>query len=808
MKSDLSWAGKTEPPVERANCRSILAPFGIWSDGLLRSGNLGYTFAQDRLSRLPLPASFARSTVSTRSLGVLSNFWEISGKIIAERKDRQMKHFYEFGPFRFEPEERTLLREGSPVPLSPKLIDTLDVLVKNAGHLVEKDELLRRLWPDTFVEEGNLNKNIFLLRQALGQWDGKREYIETIPKRGYRFVASVDRVRETDTQATPREPSFAGRAAAVRTRRLWILWAVVSVLAVAAGFGVYYLLRPSAPRSLHFSVPLRTAMRDLAISHDGRMLAFVSPLPKDGGSALWLHEIGGSGARVLENTEGASYPFWSPEDGFIAFFADGKLKKIRVAGGAVQVICDAPIGRGGTWNRNDVIVFAADSGMGMRRVSAAGGHAAMLPGFEQRVATTKSNRWPSFLPDGNHFLYTSVDFGADLRSEANAVYIGSLDSPEHWRLVSSNANSAYIPSGYLLFSRAGTLMAQRFEAARLRLTGEAFAITNEVEYLSSVARALFSVSENGTLVFQSGAGATFSQLAWFDREGKQTGLLGTRARYANPRLSPDGMRVAVDIDDIASSNTDIWLVEAKRQIPFRLTFDPGQDEAPLWSHDGRRIMWLSDRGEKNGFYLKSSAGSATENSLTDSAGVNLSFASAPSDWSPNGRFVLYTDLQEGDGLHLWVLPMSGNRKPFRLLPGASADVEGQFSPDGHWVTYSSNESGVWQVYVAPFPGPGAKYQISTDGGQQPRWRRDGKELFFLSRNRELMAASVKTGATFQFSSPIGLFATHAHEPLTAEEFFTYDVSADGQRFLVNVNAEESNPPPVDITLNWASGLTK
>jgi Tol biopolymer transport system component len=219
-------------------------------------------------------------------------------------------------------------------------------------------------------------------------------------------------------------------------------------------------------------------------------------------------------------------------------------------------------------------------------------------------------------------------------------------------------------------------------------------------------------------------------------------------------------------------------------------------------------LWLSDRGGRNGFYLKASDGSGNEKSLTRSAGVDLSFASAPSDWSPDGRFVLYTDLQEGDVLHLWVLSMNGAKKPYRFLPGTSADVEGQFSPDGHWVAYSSNESGRWQVYVVPFPGLGSKYQISTDGGQQPRWRRDGKELFFLSRDRKLMTTAVEAGATFEFSAPTALFETRAHEPLTAEEFFTYDVTADGQRILINVNAEQNNPPPVDIVLNWASVLSK
>jgi hypothetical protein len=240
-----------------------------------------------------------------------------------------------------------------------------------------------------------------------------------------------------------------------------------------------------------------------------------------------------------------------------------------------------------------------------------------------------------------------VDFGTDLQGETSAINVAALDYKEHRRLVTSNSNAAYIPPGHLLFVRNKTLMAQRFDTERLQVIGEAFAVANEVEYLSSVARALFSVSGNGTLVYQTGSGATFSQLAWFDREGKQLSTVGPAARYANPRLSPDGKRVAVDIDDPQSSNTDIWVFDPNHQVPSRFTFDPGQDETPLWSNDGRSILWLSDRGGRNSFYLKASDGSGIERDLTASMRVNLSFASAPGDWSSDGHFLLYTDLQEG-----------------------------------------------------------------------------------------------------------------------------------------------------------------
>jgi Tol biopolymer transport system component/DNA-binding winged helix-turn-helix (wHTH) protein len=762
-----------------------------------------------------------------------------------------------FGLFQADLPARQLYRRGVLVHLQDQPFEILAILLQRPGEVVTREELQKRLWPeDTFVEfDEGLNTAIKKLRYALGDSPDNPAFIETVPRRGYRLIAPIrildntdsphqgrefhERTGElagliealkystTETQSQPatlmssdamkesgpdEEPGPAADArqsvpvVSARASGAWKTWSMAAfVCAVLLGLGANYLHRPAPQRPMHFSLSLPVAVRDLALSHDGRVLAFVAPRVKEGGTALWINEVGTSGVRLLENTESASYPFWSPDDRHLAFFADGKLKRVDVTGGPVQVICDAPIGRGGTWNREGIIVFAADTGVAIRRVAATGGPVTMVPGFEQKVATTKSNRWPVFLPDGDHFLYTSVDFGADLHSDSNAIYVAALSSPERQQLVHSNANAAYILPGYLLFLQNETLMAQRFDAARLQLTGEPVAVASGVEYLSSIARGLFSMSGSGTLVYQAGSGSTFSELVWMDREGRISGKLGGPARYANPHLSPDGKRAAVDIDDPQSSNTDIWVIETNRRVQSRFTFDPGQDEGPLWSHDGQRLLWLSDRGGRNGFYQKSSNGLATDES-TVPVGAELSFASAPSDWSADGRFLLYTDLQEGSALHLWVLSMDGKRRPYRLLPGSAADVEGQFSPDGRWVAYSSNESGRWQVYVVPFLGPGARFQISTDGGQQPRWRRDGKELFFLSKDRRLMAAAVKTGSTFEFSPASPLFETHAHEPLTAEEFFTYDVSPDGKRFLVNAVEEQTNPHAVDIILNWASQL--
>ncbi len=722
------------------------------------------------------------------------------------------KQFYVFGHFRFDAQERLLRHDDRSVPLAPKAADTLLLLLENAGELVEKEELVRRVWHDTHVQDGALNKNISVLRRTLSERDGAEEYIQTVPKRGYRFVVSVDEVADYEG-ASSDSSSVAGIAvppvlmAKLPSSRLslrvlvLLLLILAGVVAIALGLIRVYSSRYSE-QAMYFSISLPSPVRDLALSPSGVLLAFIAPPPRQAGEVLWVQRIGTTEAHPVPGTEGASYPFWSPASDYIGFFADGKLKKIRFAGGPVQVICDAPIGRGGTWNRDGLIVFAPDSGVGLSRVAATGGVVSPVNGFEQKPVTTRSNRWPVFLPDGKHFLYTSIDFGADLQGDSSGIYLATLDSAEHRRLITAGSNATFIQPGYLLFFSNKTLMAQAFDAEKLSLRGEPFAVANDVVYLSSVARALFSASEGGTLVYQKGYGTTFSQLVWYDRTGKQLQVVNDPGRYANPRLAPNGQRVAVDVDDPQSFNTDVWIIGSKPSAPLRLTFNPAQDEAPLWSYDGKRILWLSDRGGKNNFYVKAANGPGAENNITKSLASGLSFASAPSDWSPDDKFVLYTDMHEGAVLHLWVLSMAEPGIPHRLLNGHAADVEGQFSPDGRWVAYSSNESGRWEVYVVPFPVNGVRYQISTDGGQQPRWRRDGKELYFLSTQRKLMAVSIKPGKRFEFAAPTPLFVTRVHEPITAEEFFTYDVSGDGQRFLINANADQQIPPPLDIILHW------
>ena len=599
-----------------------------------------------------------------------------------------------------------------------------------------------------------------------------------------------------------REPALAQRGH--RDRTAWLLAAVLLVLVAVVGFA--YFRRPETPRrAMHFSISLPSSVRDLALSSDGRILAFIAPPPAGGGNVLWTREIGSTETHVLANTEGASYPFWSPDARFIGFFGDGKLKRIEVAGGPVQILADAPKGRGGAWSRQGTIIFAPNPTAGLARISASGGVPTPVTEISSGVPNfaNLSHRWPIFLPDGVHFLYTMNDFSGVQGKAIDAIYAGALGSKEQRRLAASNSNSAYVSPGYLVFSQSGTLMAQRFDADHLQLIGEPFTVADS-EYLSAVARTLFSVSQNGVLVYQTGS-STSSELQWFNRGGKPLSTIGTSARYANPRISPDGHKVAVDIDD-PQSNPGIWLLNLENGVRSRFTFDPASaEETPIWSPDGARVLWVSQRNGSLGFYVKAATGSGGEELITRSSPTLLGL---PTDWSRDGQFLLYSRARPDWNSEMSVLPLRGDRKPFAFAHSQSSEREGQFSPDGRWVAYSSNESARWEVYVVPFPGPGGKYQISTEGGQQPRWRRDGKELFFLSPDKKLMAVSVKAGASFEFRQPVALFQTRAREALSSEEAFTYDVSPDGQRFLINVNPERSNPPPVNIVLNWTSEIQR
>jgi len=581
-----------------------------------------------------------------------------------------------------------------------------------------------------------------------------------------------------------------------------IAWRVACV-AVLALIAVVVWWRNSTPQTqlMHFYASMPFPARDVALSPNGHTVAVIAY--EESGreivgarNGIWIYELGSQGGRNLDATEGASYPFWSPDGRSLGFFADGKLKKLELSGGRAQIICDAPSARGGTWNKDGVILFTPDAaaGIGLYRVPASGGTATPVSKLDTNRGEL-SHRWPMFLPDGTHYLYMAANFAG--RKDVDAIFVGSLDSNEKRFVVEATANAAYAAPGYLLFYRDRALLAQRFDLKRFALTGEPATILNDVEFQPQVRRAVFGASEGGLVVAQTGSGVALSQLIWFDRKGKELGALGKPDVFGNVSLSPNGRSAAVSMTDIASQNTDIWTYDLQGDSAKRLTFDPSADSVPIWSPDASRLVFASNRQSFNDLYVKNADGAQEEKSV-----LHDDIDKFPNDWSRDGKYILYTRHTD-----LWFENLPKLEKSL-FLKAPSLLRNGQFSPDSKWVAYASNETGKWEIYVTSFPEPRGKWQISVGGGEQPRWRSDGRELFYLSPDSKVMAVPVTTGANFEARTPTALFQAAPRQPIPIYDLFVYDVSRDGQRFLINTQVKQAESAPMSIVLNWTAKLNK
>jgi len=603
-----------------------------------------------------------------------------------------------------------------------------------------------------------------------------------------------------------------------RERLAWSFAGIVSLALIATVASVIFVRRPAEePRILKTSVllPEKAVLNPRsipAVSPDGRRLAFVATL--DGKDQLWVRDLDSLAARPLPGTDGADHPFWSPDSRFIAFYAGGKLKKIDVAGGPAVSLCDAAsggTGYGGSWSQNDVILFSPASNVGLVRVSAAGGDATLATTLDQVLGET-NHRFPWFLPDGHHFLYTALT----ANQEKNGVYVADLDSKARRQVLGGSTNAIYVSPGYLLFVRERTLMAQRFDAVRLQTTGDPFPIAEEVDSSSVAAQSQFSSSQNSVLAYTSGASGTGGeQLTWLDRTGKVLGTVGTPALMRKPSISADGDTVAIDRLDPQTGSWDIWLHDLVRGTASRFTFNSKNNAEPQWSPDDSHIAFYSTRDGPINVYQKATSGAAQDEAVDKSALNKL-----VQDWSRDGRYIIENIIgAPKTGFDIWVLPLFGDRKPFPYLQTEFNEHSPKLSPDGHWLAYASNETKRDEVYVQTFPTPGGKWQISTDGGSRPVWSRDGKELFFIGgrtstttgvgTDQKMMVTEIKTdsatgGAKFQASVPKALFDTH----LPANAIVYFDVSKDG-RFLMPVQVEQQSANvSMTVVVNWTAGLKK
>ena len=601
---------------------------------------------------------------------------------------------------------------------------------------------------------------------------------------------SVARLEIAEALATPSAERSESPVRARGGRLPWIVAAVSLALMLAA---VAWSLRrdPVDPLSLRLELlpPAGFSPNSLALSPDGKQLVFV--VSDNGSPSLWVRRLDQEAASPVPGTSDASGPFWAPDGRAIGFFAHGKLQRIDLAGGAAVALADVSVGRGGTWSPDGVIVFAPTLDGGLMRIPAGGG----VPEPATTLAPgQRGHRWPQFLPDGRHFLFNSLGEG-----ESRGVFVGSLAGSTPQRLV--DGSSASYASGHLVFARDSTVYAASFDPERRALTGDSAVLLQGVPVAGS-GRSSISFSTTGLLVYVRGA-IEPRRLVWVNRGGSIVGSVGPldAAGAANPDLSPDGQRVAISRNpDNAPPN--VWVIDVARGVPIRLTLGPGNHNVPLWSADGKRVLFRSQIEGMQNLFVKDVDG------LSDARAVFEDDTNkTPSDWSPDGRIVLY--LVQGDDLMAVDIE---TRKIFPVARTSANEGWGEFSPDGRFVAYQSNESGRFEIYLRTFPGTEGKWLVSTAGGTQPRWRADGKELYYVAPDGRLMAVAIavhRSGRTVEIGAAIPLFRTNLLTA-AAQGVITpasgpkqqYAVAPDGRFLMVVPAAESPVPGAISIVTNW------
>ncbi len=674
--------------------------------------------------------------------------------------------------------------------LTGKPVYTGETAAETLAAVMKDDPGLDRLPPGTPAA----------LRKLLGRC------LEKDPRKRLRDIGEarilLEQPLESVETPTVSQPPTPVPYPPARRQRAWIAATAASTLALAAVALLHFREKPPETSTVRFQIPApeKSTFRNgpPLISPDGRRVAFVASAT-DGRFMIWVRPLDSLEARPLPGTDDAFYPFWSPDSRFLAFHAAGKLKKVEASGGPPQALCDAPQFANGTWSRDGVILFGSFR-TGLSRVASAGGP-------PSPVTTLDTSRqegghlYPYFLPDSRHFVY----YLRSSQPDHTGIYLGTLDdkadSKDRRRILGADSNAIYREPdgegpGHLLFMRDTTLMAQPFDAGKRAVSGDPFPAAEAVG--AGFNYGYFSVSRNGVLLYRGGGSGQNRQLIWFDREGKQLSVAGPPGPYSELALSPQGTHVAMMRTDPQSSNTDIWLLDLQRNIPSRFTFHPAVEFSPVWSPDGSRIVFASARDGATNLYQKVASGAGNEEPLLQSPSPKAAL-----DWSRDGRFFLYGNQDPKTKYDLWVLPLSGDRKPIPFAQTEFDETQGQFSPDGRWIAYGSNESTRQQVYVQPFPASGGKWQISSEGGTMPRWRADGKELFFLSADQRLMCAEIKTTPKFDASVPKPLFQSRVWGATNTA--FRYAPSGDGRRFLMISQLQETASAPITAVLNWKPG---
>jgi serine/threonine protein kinase len=590
-----------------------------------------------------------------------------------------------------------------------------------------------------------------------------------------------------------------------RERVAWILAAISAAVALSLVTPAILYFRRAAPDSsplfLEVATPATDDPSSFAISPDGERLTY-SARDDKGVNRLWLRSLADGTARPLTDTARATYPFWAPNSREIGFFSDRKLKRIDITGGGSEIVADAPAGRGGTWNAEDVILFAPDTGRGLFRVSARGGPATAVT--KAIGGQTSGPRWPQFLPDGRRFVFLL----SPAPEQTRGVYLASLDGGEPQRILGAESTAIYVAPGFLLLARQDVLVALPFDVDRGIVGSNAVRLADGVGTDKGLARSALSASTTGRFAFRAGAAAQRRQLVWVDRRGRAQGTVGPpddAGVPGNPELSPDERRVGVH-GSVQVNNVDVWFLDVDRGVNSRFTSDPFNEISPLWSPDGQRVVFGSTRNGVYDLFEKHS------NNTTEAAPLLVTpEEKRPVSWSADGHYILYVTTLAQTGRDLWALPMTGDRKPFPVVQTTFDEDEGQIAPNGKWVAYTSTQSGRLEVYVQSFPRSGGGLRISTAGGGQVRWAPNNQELYYVDPNNRLMAVQLSPsldGQQLTAGAPEPLFETHlAYGANITGSKPQYAVARDG-RFLLNVIVDEARPLPITIVLNGTTALLR
>lgn len=706
---------------------------------------------------------------------------------------------YQFAGFVLDLGRRELFRESSPVVLSPKGFDLLALLVENRDRVMSKDELIAAVWRDAFVSEDSLSQLVFMLRRSLGDDPGSPRFIATSHRRGYRFIADVAEVLPDSEQPPlaaiasqvvavpePAPPTALAVSADLPPRAFLSRSATLPAAVVATALVTWLVARALPPRQVasdggpiraaQSAPPGTTFVTGGMISPDGQLLAFVARDENTGETGLWIRTLSSGESRRLVDTAGAEEPFWSPDSQRIAFSANGKLRVIDLQGGAARTIASVSLGLrpgGGSWSPDGTILFAPRRS-GLHAVNDIGGNARTVTTLDAS-AKDSAHRLPRFLPDGRHFLYFIVSADAN----RSGTYVGSIDGGPATRIV--DGTQASYASGHLLYLKDGALFAQPFDPSQLRITGAAASLARNV----SEARAV-SAQSNLVAFVES---ANTNRLAWFNRAGERLDEIEPPAPLGNPMLMGAKQVIGAN-NESRTEHQGIWVGDLERRAFTRLT---NVGITPMPSPDDRKIVYTSDHigGIRDLYVLDRQRG--TDQPLLKTAENKL-----PTDWSRDGRYVVYVSTNPQTKQDVWTLPMEGGGKPIPIVTSPFNEIQARVSPDGRWIAYASDETGRWEVYLQSFPVPGNKQVVSIGGGGQPQWRGDGRELFYLALDRTLMSVPLADGTPPQIGRPKPLFHLPVADVVDSRNRYVPD--ADGRTFLVSA-VDITERPDIVLLIN-------